>query len=101
MWALAEGKSGASLGAHSDFVDWHARWQGSGRAKGEWDHVKPAVVQGKRLMEAMISEAVAGDMQLFHALHEALKAPFSHCDTPRFIAAPDPQEVVTQTFCGT
>jgi uncharacterized protein YdiU (UPF0061 family) len=52
-------------------------------------------------MEAMISEAVAGDMQLFHALHEALKAPFSHCDTPRFIAAPEPQEVVTQTFCGT
>jgi uncharacterized protein YdiU (UPF0061 family) len=63
--------------------------------------VNPAIIPRNHLMEAMISEAVAGDMQLFHVLHEALKAPFSHCDTPRFNAPPDPQEVVTQTFCGT
>jgi uncharacterized protein YdiU (UPF0061 family) len=99
--ALATGKSQAYLGAHPDFADWHARWQAAGPAQGALAQVNPAIIPRNHLMEAMISEAVAGDMQLFHALHEALKAPFSHCDTPRFIAAPDPQEVVTQTFCGT
>ena len=99
--ALATGKSQAYLGAHPDFADWHARWQAAGPAQGALAQVNPAIIPRNHLMEAMISEAVAGDMQLFHALHEALKAPFSHCDTPRFIAAPDPQEAVTQTFCGT
>ena len=99
--ALATGESQAHLGAHPDFADWHARWQAAGPAQGALAQVNPAIIPRNHLMEAMISEAVAGDMQLFHALHEALKAPFSHCDTPRFIAAPDPQEVVTQTFCGT
>ena len=99
--ALATGKSQAYLGAHPDFADWHARWQAAGPAQGALAQVNPAIIPRNHLMEAMISEAVAGDMQLFHALHEALKAPFSHCDTPRFITAPDPQEVVTQTFCGT
>lgn len=99
--ALATGKSQAYLGAHPDFADWHARWQAAGPAQGALAQVNPAIIPRNHLMEAMISEAVAGDMQLFHALHEALTAPFSHCDTPRFIAAPDPQEVVTQTFCGT
>ena len=99
--ALATGESHAHLGAHPDFADWHARWQAAGPAQGALAQVNPAIIPRNHLMEAMISEAVAGDMQLFHALHEALKAPFSHCDTPRFIAPPDPQEVVTQTFCGT
>ena len=99
--ALATGESQAYLGAHPDFADWHARWQAAGPAQGALAQVNPAIIPRNHLMEAMISEAVAGDMQLFHVLHEALKAPFSHCDTPRFIAPPDPQEVVTQTFCGT
>ena len=99
--ALATGKSQAYLGAHPDFADWHARWQAAGPAQGALALVNPAIIPRNHLMEAMISEAVAGDMQLFHVLHEALKAPFSHCHTPRFIAPPDPQEVVTQTFCGT
>ena len=99
--ALATGESHAHLGAHPDFADWHARWQAAGPTQGALAQVNPAIIPRNHLMEAMISEAVAGDMQLFHALHAALKAPFSHCDTPRFIAPPEPQEVVTQTFCGT
>ena len=99
--ALATGESHAHLGAHPDFADWHARWQAAGPTQGALAQVNPAIIPRNHLMEAMISKAVAGDMQLFHALHEALKAPFSNCDTPRFIAAPEPQEVVTQTFCGT
>ena len=99
--ALATGESQAPLGAHPDFADWHARWQAAGPTQGALAQVNPAIIPRNHLMEAMISEAVAGDMQLFHVLHEALKAPFSHCDTPRFNAPPDPQEVVTQTFCGT
>jgi uncharacterized protein YdiU (UPF0061 family) len=63
--------------------------------------VNPAIIPRNHLIEAMIADAVAGDTRLFHALHGALKTPFSHCETPRFIAAPSPQEVVTKTFCGT
>ena len=99
--ALATGESHAHLGVHPDFADWHARWQAAGPAQGALAQVNPAIIPRNHLMEAMIADAVTGDMQLFRALHEALKAPFSHCDNPSFIAAPDPQEIVTQTFCGT
>ena len=99
--ALATGESHAHLGVHPDFADWYARWQAAGPAQGALAQVNPAIIPRNHLMEAMIADAVAGNMQLFRALHEALKAPFSHCDNPSFIAAPDPQEIVTQTFCGT
>jgi uncharacterized protein YdiU (UPF0061 family) len=99
--ALATGESRAYLGAHPDFADWHARWQAAGPAQDALVQVNPAIIPRNHLVEAMIADAVSGDMQLFDALHAALKTPFSHCDTARFIAAPNPQEVVTQTFCGT
>ncbi len=101
FWALATGESRAYLGAHPDFADWHARWQAAGPAQDALVQVNPAIIPRNHLVEAMIADAVSGDMQLFDALHAALKTPFSHCDTARFIAAPNPQEVVTQTFCGT
>ena len=99
--ALAIGDAHAHLGAHPDFADWHARWQAARPARGKLAQVNPAIIPRNHLIEAMIADAVAGDMRLFHALHGALKTPFSHCETPRFIAAPSPQEVVTKTFCGT
>ena len=99
--ALAIGDTHAHLGAHPDFADWHARWQAARPARGKLAQVNPAIIPRNHLIEAMIADAVAGDMRLFHALHGALKTPFSHCETPRFIAAPSPQEVVTKTFCGT
>ena len=99
--ALALGDAHAHLGAHPDFTDWHARWQAAGPAQAALAQVNPAIIPRNHLVEAMIADAVAGDMQLFHALHTALKTPFAPCDTARFIAAPSPQEAVTQTFCGT
>ncbi|MDG1295483.1 MAG: YdiU family protein [Planktomarina sp.] len=99
--ALATGKIHTHLGTHPDFANWHANWQAAGPAQGELEQVNPSIIPRNHLVEAMIAEAVAGDMQLFHALHRALKTPFLRCDTPRFIAAPSPQEIVKQTFCGT
>jgi len=98
---LALGDAHAHLGAHPDFADWHGRWQAAGPAQAALAQVNPAIIPRNHLVEAMIADAVAGDMQLFHALHTALKTPFAPCDTARFIAAPSPQEAVTQTFCGT
>ena len=99
--SLALGDAHAHLGAHPDFTDWHGRWQAAGPAQAALAQVNPAIIPRNHLVEAMIADAVAGDMQLFHALHTALKTPYAPCDTARFIAAPSPQEAVTQTFCGT
>jgi len=99
--SLALGDAHAHLGAHPDFTDWHAGWQAAGPAQAALAQVNPAIIPRNHLVEAMIADAVAGDMQLFHALHTAHKTPYAPCDTARFIAAPSPQEAVTQTFCGT
>ena len=99
--ALAMGDLHAHLGAHPDFADWHARWQEAGPAQAELAQVNAAIIPRNHLIEAMIADAVAGDLRLFHALHGALKTPFSHCKNTRFVAPPSPQEIVTKTFCGT
>ena len=99
--ALAMGDLHAHLGAHPDFADWHARWQAAEPAQAELAQVNAAIIPRNHLIEAMIADAVAGDLRLFHALHGALKTPFSHCENPRFAAPPSPQEIVTKTFCGT
>ena len=99
--ALAMGDLQAHLGAHPDFADWHVRWQAAGPAQAELAQVNAAIIPRNHLIEAMIADAVAGDLQLFHALHGALKTPFSHCENTRFVAPPSPQEIVTKTFCGT
>ena len=54
------------------------------------------------LKEAAIEAAYGEDLQPFHELVDALAAPFEYRpEQRRLAAAPRPEEVVRQTFCGT
>ena len=63
----------------------------------------PVRIPRNHQVEAAISAAENhGDNKPFHALLEALKAPFLEDPAlTAYEAAPEPEEVVQQTFCGT
>ncbi|MFB2550970.1 protein adenylyltransferase SelO [Ensifer soli] len=70
---------------------------------GAMRSVNPAVIaRNHRIAEAIAAATEDGNFGPFHALNEALAAPYD--DDPRFNAfraPPTPEEVVTRTFCGT
>lgn len=65
--------------------------------------VNPAMIARNHQVEAVIAAAVTqGDFAPFYTLMGALAQPFEdQADLAHFALAPTPDEVVTQTFCGT
>ncbi len=64
--------------------------------------VNPAVIPRNHRIEAVIQAGVAGDFAPFHDLHRVLSAPFELAEGDNGYAdPPQPDEEVTQTFCGT
>jgi len=64
--------------------------------------VNPLFIPRNHRVEQAIQEAVAGDLTVFRDLNVVLAQPFS--EQPgyaQYAAAPEPNERVTQTFCGT
>ena len=62
----------------------------------------PAFIPRNHRIEQLISAAVAGDFSLFESMSEVLASPYS--DQPEFaeyMNAPEANELVTKTFCGT
>ena len=62
----------------------------------------PAFIPRNHRIEQMISAAVAGDFSLFETMNDVLAFPYS--DQPEhaeFMNAPEANELVTRTFCGT
>ena len=49
----------------------------------------------------MIDAAVTGDLSELDQLMAVLSTPFEEPDDPRFLASPNPDQRVYQTFCGT
>ena len=92
------------------FTAWYSRWQerlqqngGSSKASHDLMHrTNPAVIPRNHKVEEALAAATAGDLQPFHALHQALQSPYQDDDalTP-YQAPPEPSERVYQTFCGT
>ncbi len=60
----------------------------------------PRIIPRNHQVEAVLSQAMKGNYQPFHALHEALKTPFAEKDDGLDIP-PRPEEEVSYTFCGT
>ncbi len=60
----------------------------------------PRLIPRNHQIEAVLTQALHGNYQPFHALHEALKTPFAEADDG-LEAAPLPHEEVRHTFCGT
>lgn len=62
----------------------------------------PAFIPRNHRIEQLISAAVGGDFSLFETMNEVLASPYS--DQPEhaeFMNAPEADELVTKTFCGT
>ncbi|MUG90963.1 YdiU family protein [Bombella sp. ESL0385] len=60
----------------------------------------PRIIPRNHQIENALSQALKGDYQPFHRLHEALKTPFAEADDA-LTATPSPEEEVRYTFCGT
>ena len=62
----------------------------------------PAFIPRNHRIEQMISAAVAGDFSVFETMNDVLAFPYA--DQPEhaeFMNAPEADELVTKTFCGT
>ena len=88
------------IGEHPDFGSWHDNWSQTANLEN-LNQVNPAMIARNHLVESMITQSVAGDIQPFHDLNAALKSPFITPQNPEFIAVPNANAVVHQTFCGT
>lgn len=100
----------AQLGAEASSDAWRVRWQAR-LAREEiapearatlMRQANPSLIPRNHLVEAALDAAVAGDLEPFEGLLQALAQPWN--PDPRFDAfrrPPAPHEVVRQTFCGT
>jgi uncharacterized protein YdiU (UPF0061 family) len=99
--ALADGLEGRVALPEADWVaDWRARIDD--RAPALIRGHAPAVVPRNHKVEAALKAAEAGDMAPFHALVEAVRAPYAEtAENAAFRQPARPEEAVRQTFCGT
>ncbi len=107
--ALGTGNAQDEITDRDAFAAWEVSWRD--RLAGEGaspvtrrdlrDCANPAIIPRTHRIEAAIQAAIAGDLDPFHALVEALRTPFSTPDDTALMVPPQPDEVVTQTFCGT
>ena len=66
------------------------------------DSVNPIFIPRNHRIEQAIQEAVAGDLTVFKDLNFVLAQPFlEQPEYAQYAEAPEPDERVTQTFCGT
>jgi uncharacterized protein YdiU (UPF0061 family) len=98
--ALGSDEVARHIGEHPEFVSWHADWQASADLI-RLNQINPALIPRNHLVEAMIDQSVAGNMQIFHVLYAALQTPFVTPPNPEFMEPPKAHEVVQATFCGT
>lgn len=82
-------------------VDWLSKWHARAPDARLMSQNNPAVIPRNHQIEAMITDAVAGDRNLFDELNLALATPFKAPDNVALCAPPRPDQIVSQTFCGT
>jgi uncharacterized protein YdiU (UPF0061 family) len=103
--ALATDRARDEIADREGYDAWHARWQA--RIETEPDPVavmrgaNPAIIPRNHRIEDMIAAAVAGDDAPFHRLNAAFARPYDDPQDTELTRAPQPDERVTATFCGT
>lgn len=85
---------------------WRARVVGQGKSAEEvvklMNSANPLFIPRNHRVEQAINAAVAGDMTVFNDLNTVLAHPFQEqSEFIRYADAPEVQERVTRTFCGT
>ncbi|MCP5557201.1 MAG: YdiU family protein [Verrucomicrobiaceae bacterium] len=90
----------------SAFAEWNQAYQQltapSGARIDAMRHSNPVLIPRNHRIEEAIQAAYQGDFVPFHRLADAWQRPFE--DNPDYAdlqAAPEPHEIVRQTFCGT
>lgn len=98
---LADGLEGRAVLPDADWVaEWRARIDD--RAPALIRASAPAVVPRNHLVEQALKAAEAGDMTPFHAVVDAVRAPYVETQENEAYRQPArPEEAVRQTFCGT
>jgi len=91
--------------------DWLAQWRQRLQREPQSEEVRqagmqavnPVVIPRNHQIEAAIRAAEdRGDFSVFHALHAVLQNPYVEQEgKARYRLPPEPDEVVTKTFCGT
>ncbi len=85
---------------------WHKRLDEQTQSRAEavelMKQSNPVYIPRNHQVERAIQAGTAGDFSLFERMNECLKAPFEQRDEfAEFELAPQSEEVVTATFCGT
>ena len=94
----------------SELINWMIKWKNRIELNDAnrpviLDQIKtnnPCIIPRNHLIERCISEALNGDLTLFHLLLKSLETPYK--DKPEFdefTKPPKSNEIVHQTFCGT
>ena len=93
------------------FDDWAAQWrdrlkrepQGDAARQAGMQAVNPVYIPRNHQIEAAIRAAEdRGDFSVFHALHAVLQNPYAdQAGKERYRLPPEPEEMVSKTFCGT
>jgi uncharacterized protein YdiU (UPF0061 family) len=93
------------------FDDWAIAWrkrlehetQSNAERQTAMQHVNPVYIPRNHQIEAVIRAGEDdGDFSAFHALHDVLQNPYTQQKGKEsYQRPPKPEEMVTQTFCGT
>lgn len=106
---VADGEDARALSAMfagSDaFETWFAKWRGEAdgaRRLGDMRAANPILIPRNHRVEQAIRAAYADEFAPFHRLVDALATPYvEQTEYADLEAAPRPEEVVHETFCGT
>lgn len=103
---LSYGAARAQFADPSGFDSWAERWQARLADEDEPNTVmqkaNPAYIPRNHRVEQMIEAAIAGNFEPFHRMLKVMSHPYD--DQPEhqdLRTPPTPDEIVTQTFCGT
>lgn len=101
---LAAGDESVRFGAFEK--QWRRRIAASGREPDEvtaaMNRVNPLFIPRNHRIEQAIQGALDGDLQVFRDLQTVLAEPYDeHRELAHYADAPEPDERVTRTFCGT
>jgi uncharacterized protein YdiU (UPF0061 family) len=100
--ALLDGSARDQFTDPASFEAWAKTWQAHSPDEALMRTANPAFIPRNHRIEQAITAAVSGHFEPFHRLTHVLETPFDdqpeHSDLQD---APEPRELVHQTFCGT
>jgi len=100
--ALAEAEFDDATAFRAWVRDWRARLAGEPAPGAVMARANPAYIPRNHQVEAAITAALSGDYAPFHRMNAVLSRPYEEQAGAEALAlAPEPDEVVRRTFCGT